>query len=403
MLPIKSNITDKGCSPTSSNCVIWQGPNLSCINLCTGDSVSDVVYKLGLEVCDLQQQLDLSDLDITCLVDACQTCPEPSKTLSVILDLLLSKVCSLEDLTSNGSSQATYIEPTLVMETCFQYTNQSQVLITSALHSDYTKKIAEKVCALNTTLTNNTTQLNSLTSRVVVLENEADYVPPTVTLTSLTGSSTSLDLDDAITTVSTELVTLKEKLGSNSDIIVAASKQCTALGSSNALSQSGTMSSIQGWKTNTTTLSNSINNLWLTVCDMRASLISFMSSIDTTNCANVLIDFVATPNLARTQVTIILMGHVTIPSGFTNSTTNSKVTFKDSAGNKYEDTIDVISYSTNPSGKLFTLPGNINTALDYTITLDSYLTKAGVTCVKTAIVTLLAPCPVITSVSATIS
>ena len=38
-------------TPISSNSVIWQGPNISCINLCKGDSVSDIVYKLAVELC----------------------------------------------------------------------------------------------------------------------------------------------------------------------------------------------------------------------------------------------------------------------------------------------------------------------------------------------------------------
>ena len=41
------------CSHISSNCVIWQGPDISCINLCNGDTVSDVVAKLATELCNL--------------------------------------------------------------------------------------------------------------------------------------------------------------------------------------------------------------------------------------------------------------------------------------------------------------------------------------------------------------
>ena len=43
------NLDNSPCSPTSSNCVIWQGPDLACIKLCKGDTVSDVVAKLAAE------------------------------------------------------------------------------------------------------------------------------------------------------------------------------------------------------------------------------------------------------------------------------------------------------------------------------------------------------------------
>ena len=43
------NLDNKPCSPISSNCVIWQGPDIPCIKLCTGDTVSDVVAKLATD------------------------------------------------------------------------------------------------------------------------------------------------------------------------------------------------------------------------------------------------------------------------------------------------------------------------------------------------------------------
>ena len=87
MKAYRSNTEKESCSPISSNCVVWQGPDLPCLNLCKGDSVSDVVYKLAVEVCDLQANTGLSTVDLTCLVQVCQTTPEPTKTLANILEL----------------------------------------------------------------------------------------------------------------------------------------------------------------------------------------------------------------------------------------------------------------------------------------------------------------------------
>ena len=39
------NLDTTPCSPIASNCVVWTGPNIPCINLCKGDTVSDVVFK----------------------------------------------------------------------------------------------------------------------------------------------------------------------------------------------------------------------------------------------------------------------------------------------------------------------------------------------------------------------
>ena len=39
MIPTNSSATTNGCDNISSNCVIWQGPDISCIDLCNGDTI----------------------------------------------------------------------------------------------------------------------------------------------------------------------------------------------------------------------------------------------------------------------------------------------------------------------------------------------------------------------------
>ena len=40
MIPTNSN-NPNNCDPISSNCVVWQGPDLPCVEICTGDTISD--------------------------------------------------------------------------------------------------------------------------------------------------------------------------------------------------------------------------------------------------------------------------------------------------------------------------------------------------------------------------
>lgn len=50
--PIKSNLLSNTCgNPTSSNCVIWAGPNLPGLSLCKGATLTDVIYSLNNNCC----------------------------------------------------------------------------------------------------------------------------------------------------------------------------------------------------------------------------------------------------------------------------------------------------------------------------------------------------------------
>ena len=58
------NYDNSPCSPTSSNCVIWQGPDLHCIKLCTGDTVSDVIANLASELCTVMDPVSYTHLTL---------------------------------------------------------------------------------------------------------------------------------------------------------------------------------------------------------------------------------------------------------------------------------------------------------------------------------------------------
>lgn len=83
------------CVPTSSNCIIWQGPNIECIGLCQGDTITDVIYKLATAYCELSNQLQADNFDISCI-----ECPEgidcTVDNIQDLLDVLIAKICELQ-------------------------------------------------------------------------------------------------------------------------------------------------------------------------------------------------------------------------------------------------------------------------------------------------------------------
>jgi len=285
MIPSKSNLSKENCSPISSNCVIWQGPDIQCINLCTGDTISDVTYKIAEEICILKENIGVTDVDLTCLVQVCQATPEPSKTLANVLDLLISKVCCIWQIVENLPTPGEpYIEPTLSFPACAAFSGLSP-----ELHSDYTVTLAQKICNLNTIVTNHQSELNNHEVRISDLE--ALVPTPLPTLEScLSGGPKVLDI--LVEDLENEFCNIKDALGEAGDLTTAAGQICLNLNSQKQLSDSNLlMSELTGWIINPQNFAESANNLWLTVCDIRSAVRSILDNCCAPTCDSIKIDF----------------------------------------------------------------------------------------------------------------
>lgn len=415
MLPTKSNTAGQGCSPVSSNCVVWQGPDLSCINLCNGDTVSDVVYKVAVQLCTIKDELKLSDLDLTCLTTFCTSVgPAPTtsnRTLSAVLDFIIKKICCLEDLipAGGGGGGTTYLEPTLALPTCLQYTDPATgQTVTQLIHNQYTLRLANQHCALNTTVQGHTTTLTSHNTRITALENA-----PAVTLPQVTPNCVLPAVPTAMVTVldklEEEYCLLRGVLGSNSQITTAVAQQCASLGSSTALSQSGTMSSITGWNNSVTNAAQALQNLWITVCDMRAVIADLKNCCGSLDCTQFILGFTASANAARQEVYLDFNPSTTIPSGATSSPTQtSSITITDGVTTK-TFAVNVVTEAANTTPLTLIVAGPsvsgpaLNTSLPYTVTVNATIIKNGNNCNKNKSETISVPCPIVTGVTATLS
>ena len=409
MLPTKSNTADKGCSPVSSNCVIWQGPDLGCIDLCNGDAISDVMYKVATKLCTIQTSLDLSNLDLSCLVSFCSaTNPAPTtKTLSAVLDFIIDKVCCLNTAIANlpgGSSS--YTEPNLALPTCLQYADPATgQTITQLVHNQYTLRLGNQFCSLKATVDGHTTTLATYNTRITALENAPGVSLPTVTPNCIL-PATPTAMNVVLDKLEEEYCGLRSVLGANTALTASIAQQCQGLGASPALSTSGTISSLTGWNTNSTTIASAVQNLWVVLCDMRQTIYDLKNAAGQTDCSAFLLGFTAAANEARTQVTVFFNGGETvIPAGFANCTAQgSKITIKDVSGKTYTDYVNLLTAVTDTDGITYTVSGAaLNTSQAYTITVEGCLTKNGNTCSKTATYTVSVPCPIITSVTATLT
>jgi hypothetical protein len=174
MKPI--NLDNSPCNPVSSNCVIWQGPNIPCIKLCTGDTVTDVVYELAKQLCTILDQVNISTVDLSCLK---LTTGKPTN-IKALLQILIDKICALNNVPAASSSPTRGVSDTIVpVAACLQTNNQTTMKLT-----DYVQLIGNKICSILNDITNINSSITNLTTRVIALEATPatpPYVLPSIT------------------------------------------------------------------------------------------------------------------------------------------------------------------------------------------------------------------------------
>jgi hypothetical protein len=297
MLPVKSNLNKDNCSPVSSNCVIWQGPDLPCIALCTGDSISEVVYKVAVTLCDLQASLDLSDVDLTCLLDItstlCPVIPEPEKTVAQVIQFLVDKVCCLSDIV-DAITPTGPAEVQVAIANCFKpYVNAQGQTVSVLPVSEYAMAIGEKLCTVAATVATHTLQIQQLENDVAELMADPGYQPPTPVPVCILTPGVPQDLEIFVQELENQFCQLTETLGSNPNLVTAQGAQCLNLSSATPLSTGiGTMSTYDArWTITPSNFAQAMTNLWLTVCDIRAAVKTIQDNCCKISCEDIIVDF----------------------------------------------------------------------------------------------------------------
>ena len=258
------NLDNKPCSPISSNCVIWQGPDIPCIKLCTGDTVSDVVAKLATELCTVLDILNVTNYDLSCF-NLVGCAPNDFEAL---IQFLIDQICALQNATT--STTATKDDELVTVADCFVVNGVTVMTV-----SQYAQAIGLKVCSLVSQIAAINASITNLEIRVTELE--AAPVPtlvlPSFTLgctigTLGTGSTQFIDtvLEQFINDV---WCPFYAATGTTSDLISAVSAICindtdlqlttgTAFSTNSNWIQAGSYS----------TVADAINNLWVALCDV---------------------------------------------------------------------------------------------------------------------------------------
>jgi microcystin-dependent protein len=272
------NLDNRPCSPISSNCVIWQGPDIPCIKLCSGDTVSDVVFALATELCTILDQLDVTTYDLSCLgVIGCGP-----KDFQALIQLLIDKICEIQNVSTSTTSGGTGECPDCIVTIapCFQTNGQTTMQLL-----DYVQMIGTRICSIIDNIADINASITDLYIRVEALEN-APVPPssiPSFTLgcqvgTLTTGSTNFINviLEQFINSV---WCPFYATIGSISELTSAINQKC--IGDSTVQLNTGTaFSTNPDWIPDAAynTAADAINNIWVVLCDLYA----YTSTIETT-------------------------------------------------------------------------------------------------------------------------
>ena len=277
MKPI--NLNKETCNPISSNCVIWQGPDIPCIKLCKGDTVSDVVFKLATELCQILDILDVQNYDLSCFnITACAP-----QNFNQLIQFLIEQICALQniDSTDTDRTKAGCPDCLVTVEECFKNTFPTG----SAQLLDYVTEMAKRICT-------NILQIGVIQNSIVTINNniqdlqdQIDNLPtpslPSFTPVCVISPPADTPIDIILQALEAQFCALIGVTGDDVALYNAVIAQCVA-DADPRKDGGGAMSSLPGWNSSpVSTIAEAITNLWLTVCDLRAQTLPTVAVTDT--------------------------------------------------------------------------------------------------------------------------
>jgi len=268
------NLDNSPCTPTSSNCVIWQGPNIPCIKLCTGDSVSDVVFKLATELCTIMDTLNVTNYDLACL-----NLPCPPEDFQVLIQVLINRICELENIPvpppdGGGDLRGTCPTNCIIEIECLNIGPDTLL--------NYVTAIGERICSILDEIALIQGSISTINTTLVSLQTQINNIPV------YTLPDVSPDCPIGVYVGPTPLDTLFEAFindvwcpistvfGTSVQLTSAVASQCIT-GGDVALqyqySLPSPLNQIQNqypsFDSTPSTIADAISNIWIALCDVR--------------------------------------------------------------------------------------------------------------------------------------
>ena len=375
MIPTQSSSDTNGCNNISSNCVIWQGPDIACIDLCTGDTVSEVVAKLAEKLCDIisgvQSEPDLSGFDLKCALPS-GTAPS---TLKDNLQAIVDYICALP---SGGGGTTTL--PNINLCTNLQYDDPATgAAVTSLPLDQYALLVGNKVCDILDSITTINNTLTSLGDRITILENcvlpcssgevnEAQIISQCVVPG---GQLTNVSV--VLLALETRFCALETATGTPTLINNAIGQQSLTSSYTLLSNPSTNYGSQTGWHTSATTLAQSVQNQWIVLDDLYHAIQTIQLNCCPGACDSITVGMAATgvtdPGTGNISQVNLNFSSSSIPSTFNDCGGFQTITITDTVGGSITTTQQVTALQSNTSGVNVTV-SSLNTYGDLSVAMN---------------------------------
>ena len=417
MIPTNSSGTTNGCDNISSNCVVWQGPDITCIDLCTGDTITDVTHKLATKVCKLitdgvTSNPSLAGLDLTCL-----NIPGITPTEFIpVLQAMVTQICAntgtgqVPNSSSNlsASAQVQADLPIMTLPACLQYNDPSGNPVTTLRLDLFATLISQQVCTnlasiqvINTTLTSYSSRLDIL--EACVLPCSSAVVEKQVVPTCIMNVGVLTDVSVLLLALEVRFCALETAVGLPAAINLAIGQTTIT---SSTLSLSGNKAAygaLGGWNSTVTSLAQSVQNSWIVMDDLYAAVANIQTNCCPSGCEGITYGFTTTEIFASSGLISSVnfnFQNSSIPNDFNDASGFSVIKVTDVAGVVAQSTVSVSTLQ-NSVGGIDLSVATLNTAQSMTAQVQYGFTNGVDTCdsIQSSTIKGVVPCPSTITVS----
>tara|TARA_R100001440_G_scaffold34208_1_gene53170 strand:- start:7342 stop:8475 length:1134 start_codon:yes stop_codon:yes gene_type:complete len=282
MIPTNSNNLTN-CDPISSNCVVWQGPDIPCGNICTGDTISDVVAALCTELQLLQTLVENgggSSFNIA-NINQSELIGTPATNLEELIQLMIDNIIinsgnSPGPGTGGDFNCGEVFKCTVTTPPCFR--ELTGFPSTGSL-SDWIGTVSQHLCDLGTVNTTQQALTATLSTKVANLEQQPTGDPnPRIFSSGVTTQGVLTPIETVVQALDAQFITLRNTTGDPANISTGINTQPKDL---------ATPRSAEGYsgviKASPATSGDAQYNTWLAIDDLRKAV----KDIQDNCCANI--------------------------------------------------------------------------------------------------------------------